>query len=124
MFLKKLLLIPTLIVLLQAPIWAQGSGDDKINPLDTRKAVGNILLSGLFGGILGLSTLSFYDQPQDNIRNITIGAGAGMIAAALYLTFHVASNPIPEGDISYKQKLHLLPVADTQSVGLLLSTRF
>lgn len=58
--------------------------------MQPREAVGGILMAGLVGGILGLSTLSFYERPQDNIRNITIGAGIGMIAAALYLTYNVS----------------------------------
>ncbi|MEO5667999.1 MAG: hypothetical protein ABIR96_08070 [Bdellovibrionota bacterium] len=58
--------------------------------LEPREAIGGLLMAGLVGGILGLSTLSFYDKPQDNIRNISIGAGVGMIASALYLTYSVA----------------------------------
>jgi hypothetical protein len=58
--------------------------------LEPREAIGGILMAGLVGGILGLSTLSFYDKPQDNIRNISIGAGVGMIAAAIYMTYNVA----------------------------------
>lgn len=60
--------------------------------LEPRAAVGNILMAGLVGGILGLSTLSFYDRPQDNIRNITLGAGIGMIAVALYMTYNVTES--------------------------------
>jgi len=64
--------------------------------LEPRQAIGGILMAGLVGGILGLSTLSFYDKPQDNIRNISLGAGVGMIAAALYLTYNV-SQVTPSG---------------------------
>jgi hypothetical protein len=58
--------------------------------LEPREAIGGILMAGLVGGILGLSTLSFYSKPQDNIRNISLGAGVGMIAAAIYMTYNVA----------------------------------
>lgn len=73
---------------------AQSKSTD-INPYDTRNTVGIILISGLVGGVLGLSTLSFYDRPQDHIRNITLGAGIGVIASALYMTATVAQTPPP-----------------------------
>jgi hypothetical protein len=57
--------------------------------------LGTILLVGLAGGLVGLSTLSFYDKPQDNIRNIFFGAGAGMIVATFATTFAVATSPVP-----------------------------
>lgn len=63
------------------------------NPYDTRNTVGVILISGLVGGVLGLSTLSFYQRPQDHIRNITLGAGLGIIASALFMTAAVATTP-------------------------------
>lgn len=70
----------------------------QVQALEPREAIGSILMSGLVGGILGLSTLSFYTRPQDNIRNISIGAGVGMIAAALYMTYSVTeSAAIPSG---------------------------
>lgn len=70
-------------------------GDQFPGGMQPREAIGGILMAGLVGGILGLSTLSFYDQPQDNIRNITIGAGIGMIASALYLTYNVSQVAAP-----------------------------
>ncbi len=71
--------------------------------MEPREAIGGILMSGLVGGILGLSTLSFYDRPQDNIRNITIGAGIGMIASALYLTYSVSQVPPPKAQFEIKE---------------------
>jgi hypothetical protein len=77
------------------PLLAQPKGSGGATPYDTRNTVGIILLSGLVGGVLGLSTLSFYDRPQDHIRNITMGAGIGVIASALFLTVTVAQTPPP-----------------------------
>ena len=71
--------------------------------MEPRQAIGGILMAGLVGGILGLSTLSFYDRPQDNIRNITIGAGIGMIASALYLTYNVSQVPPPKAHLDLKE---------------------
>jgi hypothetical protein len=77
------------LVVLSPALRAQQSGGVP-KELEPREAIGGILMAGLVGGILGLSTLSFYDKPQDNIRNISIGAGIGMIAAALYMTYNVS----------------------------------
>lgn len=87
----------SLPLVFSAPGLAQskGSSGGSNSPYDTRNTVGVILLSGLVGGVLGLSTLSFYDRPQDHIRNITIGAGIGVIASALFMTAAVASTPPP-----------------------------
>jgi len=93
---KLLALLLLANVFLGAPARAQNAGGDKEkSPLEAREAVGTVLLSGLVGGILGLSTLSFYSQPQDHIRNITLGAGAGMLISVIYLTVQAAGTPIP-----------------------------
>jgi len=83
--------------LLSSPRLAAQQTNSTIQALEPREAIGTILMSGLVGGILGLSTLSFYDQPQDNIRNISLGAGVGMIAAAIYMTYSVAESTKPAG---------------------------
>jgi len=87
----------SLACLTSVPVSAQGSGGskDEGSPLEVRNSVSVILLSGLIGGILGLSTLSFYDKPQDNIRNITFGAGGGLIVAVIFLTASAATMPPP-----------------------------
>lgn len=72
---------------------AQSSPDSsKTAGIDTRDALGTILMSGLVGGILGLSTLSFYSHPEKHIRNITWGVGIGMISAAVYITYDAAQS--------------------------------
>lgn len=102
---------------------AAGAGaTSSAGPFDARDTVGTILLAGLVGGVLGLSTLSFYDNPQDNIRNITIGAGAGMIIAALALTFQIASNP-SKPTAEYRPP-PVQPLIDNGYAGLQLATRF
>ncbi len=77
--------------------FAQKSGEGAAtnSPLEIQNAVGEVLLAGLVGGILGLSTLPFYPNPEDNIRNIYFGAGAGAILMTLVMTFSVATTPIP-----------------------------
>ena len=97
-----------------------GSDPTSGSPLEVRNAMGTILLSGLVGGILGLSTLSFYSEPQDNIRNIFFGAGAGMIIATLGMTFSVATSPLPSIDSAF----HFVPLVSPSGGGLLVMHRF
>jgi len=54
-----------------------------IHPRDQAKI---ILYSGLYGSVLGLSTLSFYDKPADHRRNIAMGAALGLMAAVVITT--------------------------------------
>ena len=91
LFVFSLFIFP--ILLGSAPIRAQqAQGTSHFQGMEPREAIGGILMAGLVGGILGLSTLSFYEKPQDNIRNISIGAGIGMIAVAIYMTYSVTEN--------------------------------
>jgi len=96
------------------PNLSHAQSAEPTNPYDTRQTVGTILLTGLAGGVLGLSTLSFYDRPQDHIRNITFGAGVGIIAAALYLTASVAQTPPPAAS-----NWQLYPTMDQEGRALL-----
>lgn len=73
--------------------------EDLKSPLQLRNAMGSVLIAGLVGGVLGLSTLSFYDSPQDNIKNIFFGAGAAMLIATVLMTAEVADQPIPQASI-------------------------
>jgi hypothetical protein len=84
-----------LVGLLSVPQASAQSGSGSGSPLEVKNSLGTILLMGLAGGLVGLSTLSFYDKPQDNIRNIFFGAGAGMIIATFATTFAVATTPVP-----------------------------
>lgn len=44
-----------------------------------------VMFSGLAGGVLGLSTLSFYGNPEEHTENVTTGALLGMLGGASYL---------------------------------------
>lgn len=56
-----------------------------------RRQLATILFAGLGGAILGLSTLSFYGRPQDNLGNIGLGFAAGVIAGTIYVTYKSAT---------------------------------
>jgi hypothetical protein len=58
-----------------------------------RKQLSTIVLAGVAGAILGLSTLSFYGRPQDRLSNIAVGAAIGVIVGTVYTTFKAATEP-------------------------------
>lgn len=46
-----------------------------------------IIFSSISGGIIGLSTLSFYGRPQEHTDNITAGVAIGLLAGVGYLIY-------------------------------------
>lgn len=50
-----------------------------------RRSVATVIFAGLGGAVLGLSTLSFYGEPQDHTGNIYAGLAAGIIAGTAYV---------------------------------------
>ncbi len=55
--------------------------------LNWRRSTAMVLFSGIGGGILGLSTLSFYGDPREHTANITWGALFGLVAGAGYIVY-------------------------------------
>lgn len=51
-----------------------------------RSQVAKILLSSFGGAVLGLSTLSFYDNPEQHLNNVALGGAAGAIIGSIYVT--------------------------------------
>ncbi len=49
-----------------------------------------VLSCGLGGAVLGLSTLSFVDEPKDNTDNILVGASVGIIAGVIIAAYNAA----------------------------------
>lgn len=58
-----------------------------------RKHMSTIVLGGVAGAILGLSTLSFYGRPQDKLSMVPMGAAVGIIIGTMYTTFKAATEP-------------------------------
>ncbi len=58
---------------------------------DTMKDASVIAVAGVGGAILGLSTLSFVDEPQDHLSNIYIGAAIGVIIGVGYVAYSAAT---------------------------------
>lgn len=51
-----------------------------------RSQVAKILLSSLGGAVLGISSLSFYDRPQDHLSNVALGGTIGAVLGSIYVT--------------------------------------
>jgi hypothetical protein len=68
---------------------------------NVKRGVATVLFSTLGGAILGLSTLSFYGEPQEHTENITTGALIGALAGGGYLLY-ASSQPQP-APVDYTQ---------------------
>jgi hypothetical protein len=44
------------------------------------------MMSGLGGAAFGVSTLSFYGEPQKHLGNVAIGAAIGLLFGSVYVT--------------------------------------
>lgn len=81
-----------------------------------RKQVATIILSGLGGAVLGMSTLSFYGRPQDHLQNIALGFSIGVIGGASYTFYRVATRPVGALDDGWIHP-HQLQITPVQMVG-------
>ncbi len=50
-----------------------------------RRGLATVMLAGLGGAVLGMSTLSFYGEPQEHIGNIWTGLALGALGGAAYI---------------------------------------
>lgn len=50
-----------------------------------KRSAATVIFASLGGGVLGLSTLSFYGKPQEHTDNITTGVALGLIAGLVYI---------------------------------------
>ena len=98
------------------------SAKGNLGVAETGRRLRTILLSGACGGTLGLSTLSFYGRPQDNLDNILLGMGAGIIIGTIYSTFKYAADarqnaesPPPEPKQEFPSNIRL---ADRRSAAV------
>ncbi len=86
-----------------------GQTEEKAKSNGPRKQLATIIFAGLGGAVLGLSTLSFYGRPQDNLSNIAVGFAVGVITGTVIVTYRAATNPAEfygteyRPDESYKQ---------------------
>ncbi|MGE0631215.1 MAG: hypothetical protein AB7O96_02315 [Pseudobdellovibrionaceae bacterium] len=84
-FLKCLMIVSIVVPLLfQSSIGLAVEGKP-------RRGIATIIFAGLGGAVIGLSTLSFYGEPQKHLNNISIGFAAGVILGTGYVTYEAAT---------------------------------
>ncbi len=76
-----------------------------------RRNIATIMFASLGGAVLGLSTLSFYGEPQQHIGNIWMGLGIGAIGGSAY----VLSDSNPSSYAIMNQELAFNKVSDRKS---------
>lgn len=69
------------------------SQDENLDELvgDTKNDLMIVVGGGLAGAVLGLSTLSFVEEPKEHTRNIIVGASIGIIAGVGFVAFSQAN---------------------------------
>lgn len=70
-------------------------------PNQIRRSVATIMFAGLAGAVLGMSTLSFYGEPQEHINNIWLGLALGAMGGTAYVlnqsrATSAINTPIPQ----------------------------
>lgn len=64
-----------------------------------KRTVAALLFSSIGGAILGLSTLSFYGEPQEHTGNIAVGALVGFVGGVSYVLYDsLQPAPAPSQD--------------------------
>jgi hypothetical protein len=90
----KALMSVAIIVSLAGTAFAQNSSSTDMGKRGgPRRQLATIIFAGLGGAVLGLSTLSFYGRPQDNLSNIAVGFAVGVITGTTYVTYKAATRP-------------------------------
>lgn len=67
------------LLITSLPAFSQAGGADDPLIADTMKNVWIVAGVGAAGAVLGLSTLSFVDEPSEHLKNIVTGAAIGII---------------------------------------------
>lgn len=95
-----------------SPVWAQSQSTFK-------RTTATILFSSIGGGVLGLSTLSFYGKPQEHTDNITTGVLIGFIAGFTYVMYdnYEQRSALNESSSDYIQKQLLAASSERKKRG-------
>lgn len=77
-------------IVLSPMAMAQGGGDDDI----LGQSMGDLIIvagAGAGGAILGLSTLSFVEEPSEHLKNVLIGGAIGIIVGVGVVAYKQAT---------------------------------
>lgn len=86
------LVIIALLLVFSSQAFGQAGNKDVEELVEGTKSDLLVVISGgLAGAVLGLSTLSFVDEPKEHTRNIIVGASIGIIAGVGYVAYSQAN---------------------------------
>lgn len=92
MKLLNIFFLTAFLGVLTAPSFAQDNAKEMEELVQgTKNDLLVVISGGLAGAILGLSTLSFVDEPKEHTRNIIVGASIGIIAGVGYVAYSQAA---------------------------------
>ncbi len=108
---KKYLLSILCTLLISVPtVHAQGGGDNDIFASSMTDAITVAALGG-FGAVLGLSTLSFVEEPSEHLKNIVVGGAIGVIVGVAVVAYKQAN---VSKDLYQESATQLSPVLDPE----------
>lgn len=88
----NIMMLMVFLAVLSGRSYAQDNSKDVEELVEGTKSDLLVVISGgLAGAVLGLSTLSFVDEPKDHTRNIIVGASLGIIAGVGYVAYSQAN---------------------------------
>lgn len=92
MLARQVMIFVTLILLVIQPT-ATLAKDEAPNGLvdDSIRDMSIVFGTGLAGAVLGLSTLSFVDEPSKHTKNIAVGGAIGIVIGVAAVVFYQAS---------------------------------
>ena len=71
-----------------------------------RRGVAVVMFAGLAGAVLGLSTLSFYGEPQEHINNIWTGLAVGVVVGGAYVFSQASKSNTTSTEIQWPTNPH------------------
>lgn len=83
------ILLTSALLLASAQSYAQGKEDPLV--ADTMKNIWIVTGVAAAGAVLGLSTLSFVDEPSENLKNIVTGGAIGVIVGVGIVAYQQAT---------------------------------
>lgn len=86
----KTLRVILLTISLLSPLFASAQQSEDIIG-DSLKDITTVAVMGATGAVLGLSTLSFVDEPKDHLKNILVGGALGIIVGVGFVAYNQAS---------------------------------
>ena len=78
---------------------------------DSFRDISIIGAAAVGGAVLGLSTLSFVDEPGDHLKNVVVGAAVGIILGVGFVAYSAATK---NKDVYDEANFRIQPDKDTQ----------